>query len=63
MPTAFVSAEQIVTELGLYSSIWAVHRAAKRGEIPAGRMYGRRMMWLREELLTPAPRKIVRRAR
>lgn len=66
MSTAFVSAEQIVNELGLYTSIFAVHRAAKRGEIPRGRIYGRRMMWKRDDLLAPPPapppRKVIRRA-
>lgn len=59
MPTTFVSAEQIVSELGLYTSIHAVHRAAKRGEIPHGRLYGRRHLWDREALLVhePPPKK------
>jgi hypothetical protein len=64
MPTAFVDAEQIVEELGLYKSIWAVHRAVKRGELPPGKKYGRRMLWKRDILLNPPepkPRKIVRR--
>lgn len=59
MPTTFVSAEQIVRELGLYTSIYAVHRAAKRGEIPRGRLYGNRHLWNREALLAhePQPKK------
>lgn len=64
MSTAWVCAEQIVNELGLYTSTFAVHRAAKRGEIPRGRLFGRRMLWKREDLLNPPepkPRKVIRR--
>lgn len=59
MPTAYVSAKQIVEELGLYGSIWGVHRAVKRGELPPGRKYGLRHLWLREDLLRPPPAPVV----
>lgn len=47
----FLDANQIVTELGLYGSRWGVLRAARKGEIPPGKLYGRRLLWDREELL------------
>lgn len=54
MPTRFVDARQIVEELGLYGSKFAVHRATKRGEIPPPTKYGARFLWDRERLIEHA---------
>lgn len=55
--------------LGLFTSIHAVHRAVKRGEIPPGTPYGRRFLWNRQRLEAfalarenPPRRKVVRHA-
>lgn len=65
MSTVFVDATQIVIEMGLYRSIYAVHRAAQKGEIPPGRLYGKRMLWRRQAILdahdAPKPLVIKRR--
>lgn len=67
MPTEFVTAKQIVEELGLFGSKFGVHRAVKRGELPKPRRYGNRYLWLRSEICVPTaeyvppPRVIKRR--
>jgi hypothetical protein len=52
MATRFLTAEMIVEELKLYGSVTAVHRAAKKGEIPPPVRYGKPHMWREDQLLT-----------
>lgn len=39
-----------LVERGNYTSIWAVHRAVKRGELPEGSWQGNRKTWDPEQI-------------